>query len=133
MSRENVEIVRRSLDAYSRRDLDAYRSLHDPDLEFDWSASLGPEAGVYRGIDAVMRLHASYFETFVEIIIEPECFIEAGESVLVPNGSRSTGRDGIEVYTRDVAFLFTVRDGRITHFRLYNDRGEALKAVGLED
>src|SRR6478735_3226141 len=84
MSRENVEIVRRSLDAYSRRDLDAYRSLHDPDLEFDWSASLGPEAGVYRGIDAVMRLHASYFETFVEIVIEPECFIEAGESVLVP-------------------------------------------------
>ena len=123
MSQENVEIVQRSIDAYNRRDLDALRSLNDPDTEFDWSASLGPEAGVYRGIDAVMGLHATYFDTFAEIIIEPECFIDAGDSVVVPNGSRSKGRDGIEVYTRDVAFVFTVRDGRITRFCLYQDKG----------
>ncbi len=133
MSQENVEIARRAIDAYNRRDLDALRSVNDPDVEFDWSSSLGPEAGIYRGIDAVLRLHAAYFDAFTEITIEPECFIDAGEAVVVPNGSRSRGRDGIEVHTRDVAFVFTIRDGRIACFCLYQDKDEALKAVGLEE
>jgi ketosteroid isomerase-like protein len=132
MSQENVEIAERAIDAYNRRDLHALRSLNDPNVEFDWSASEGPEAGVYRGIDAVMRLHAAYFDVFAEISIEPECFIDTGESVVVPNGSRSMGRDGIEVHTRGVAFTFTIRNGRIARFCLYQDKDEALKAVGLE-
>jgi uncharacterized protein len=132
MSQENVEIAERTLDAFNRRDLAALRSLNGPNVEFDWSASLGPEAGVFRGIDAVMRLLAAYFDTFAEITIEPQRFVDAGESVVVPNGSRSKGRDGIEVYTRDVAFVFTIRDGRIARFCLYQDKDEALKAVGVE-
>jgi hypothetical protein len=31
------------------------------------------------------------------------------------------------------AFLFTLRDGKIVHCEGYPDRGEALKAVGLEE
>jgi ketosteroid isomerase-like protein len=133
MSQENAEIARRTLDAFNRRDLDALRSLNDPDVEFDWSVSQGPEAGVYRGIDAVMRFFAAYFDVFAEITVEPECFIEAGDSVVVPNGSRSKGRDGIEVHTRGVAFLLTVRNGRISRFCLYQDKDQALKAVGLAE
>jgi ketosteroid isomerase-like protein len=133
MSQENVEIAERTIEAYNRRDLDALRLANDPDVEFDWSASFGPEAGVYRGIDAVLRLHAAYFDAFAEITIEPECFIDAGASVVVPNGSRSKGRDGIEVYTRGVAFVFTFRDGRIARFCLYQDKTAALKAVGLAE
>src|SRR6476619_6722718 len=113
MSQENVEIAEQTLAAFNRRDLAALRSLNDPHVEFDWSASVGPEAGVYRGIDAVMQVFAAYFDTFVEITIEPQDFIDAGESVVVPNGSRSKGRDGIEVYTRDVVFVFTIRDSRV--------------------
>jgi ketosteroid isomerase-like protein len=31
------------------------------------------------------------------------------------------------------AFLFTLSDGKIVHCEGYPDRGEALKAVGLEE
>jgi hypothetical protein len=65
MSQENVEIAERTLDAFNRRDLAALRSLNDRHAEFDWSASLGPEAGVYRGIDAVMRVLAASRCAFV--------------------------------------------------------------------
>ena len=133
MSQENVEVAERAIDAFNRRDLDALRSLNSPDVEFDWSASQGPEAGVYRGIDAVIRHHATYFDVFAEITIEPECFIDAGDAVVVPNGSRSRGRDGIEVHTRGVAFVFTVRNGRIARFCLYQEKDKALKAVGLAE
>jgi len=60
VSRENVEIVRQALDAYTRRDLDALKELHHSDLELDWSASRGPLAAVYRGFDEALRFYAEY-------------------------------------------------------------------------
>jgi uncharacterized protein len=132
MSQENAEIVRQSLDAYSRRDVEAMRALNDPDLELDWSASVGWLAGVYRGFDEALRFYAGYFDAFDKIVIEPDRFIEAGDSVVVPNVARQWGRDGIEVSARST-LVFTVRNRKITRIRLYQDTGQALKAVGLEE
>jgi hypothetical protein len=41
MSQENVDLARRCIDAYNRRDIDAMRTLDAPDLELDFSASPG--------------------------------------------------------------------------------------------
>jgi ketosteroid isomerase-like protein len=132
MSRDNVEIVRQSLDAYSRRDVEAMRARNDPDLELDWSASAGWLAGVYRGFDEALRFYAGYFEAFDKIVIEPDRFIEAGDFVVVPNVARQWGRDGIEVSARST-LVFTVRNRKIARIRLYQDVGQALEAVGLAE
>src|SRR5256885_1094854 len=100
MSRENVEIVRRSLDACSRRDIDALRTLNHPGLELDWSASGGSLAGVYRGIDEALRFYTEYYETFESTVIEPDHFVETGDLIVVPNVAYQRGRDGIEVSAR---------------------------------
>ncbi len=131
MSQENVEVVRQSIDAFNRRDVKALRMFDDPDLEVDWSASRGVAAGVYRGIDAVLQFYGESFDVFDEIILEPDRFIEAGESVVVPNRSRSRGRDGIELFTRS-ALVFTVRGRRIVRICLYQDADQALADLGLE-
>jgi len=131
MSRENVEVVRRSLDAYSRRDIKTLREIIDPDLELDWSASLGELAGVHRGIDAVLRFYTEWYAMFEMTVIEPDRFLEIDDSVIVPNVARLRGREEIEVSARS-AFVFTMRNRRITHIRLYQETSEALKAVGLE-
>ena len=49
MSQENVEIVRRSIEAWNRRDLTTTRALWRSDGEVDWSRARGPFKGVYRG------------------------------------------------------------------------------------
>ena len=131
MSQESVEIVRRSLDAYGRRDIDALRPLTHPSLELDWSASAGMLAGVYRGFDEVARFYAEYFDIFESTVIVPERFIETGNMVVVPNIAYQRGRDGIEVTARST-LVFTVPD-RITRICLYQHEDEALKAVGLEE
>jgi ketosteroid isomerase-like protein len=132
MSQENVEIVRQSLDAFAQRDVDTMRALNDPDLVLDWSASVGWLAGVYRGFDEALRFYEGYYEAFSATRIEPDCFIEAGESVVVPNVAHQRGRDGIEVTAR-ATFVFTLRDGRIISIRLYQETREALRAAGLEE
>jgi hypothetical protein len=51
---------------------------------------------------------------------------------VVPNVSRPRGREGIELTARS-AVVFTFRDGRVIRVCLYQDRQEALKAVGLAE
>jgi ketosteroid isomerase-like protein len=131
MSQENVEIVRRSLDAFAQRDVDTMRALNDPDLVLDWSASLGWLAGVYRGFDNALRFYKGYFEAFETTVIVVDRYIEAGESVVVPNVAHQRGRDGIEVSARGT-FVFTLRNRKITRICLYQETAEALEAVGLE-
>jgi ketosteroid isomerase-like protein len=110
MSEENVEIVQRSLDAYNRRDFEAVRAISDPELEVDWSASRGLEVGVYRGVEDVLRFYRTFLDTFERVEIEPERFIESGDSVVVPNTAHIRGRDGIETVARS-AFVFEICAG----------------------
>jgi ketosteroid isomerase-like protein len=132
VSQENVEIVRRAVAAFSRHDADAMWALYDPDVELDWSSSVGWVAGVYRGLEEVRRFWAEYFDAFDEIAAEVKSYTPAGDSVVVPNVARLRGRDGIEV-TAESTLIFSLRDGKITRVRLYQKVEDALKAVGLEE
>jgi ketosteroid isomerase-like protein len=132
MSKESVEIVKRSLEAYNRRDFEAIRAVSDPEIEVDWSGSRGLEVGVYRGVEDVVGFYRTFFDTFEKIEIEAERFIESGDSVVVPNTAHLRGRDGIATVARS-AFVFELRGDRIARIRLYQGTQEALEAVGLSE
>jgi ketosteroid isomerase-like protein len=80
----------------------------------------------------VFRFYAEWYAMFEMTVIEPERFVEVDDSVIVPNVARLRGREEIEVSARS-ALLFTVRDHRITHVRLFQETSDALKAVGLAE
>jgi ketosteroid isomerase-like protein len=130
MSRENVEVVRQSLNAYARRDVDTLRAVTHPDVELDWSESRSWLAGVYRGIEEALLFYAGYFEAFDEIVIKPDCFIHAGELVVVPNVAHQRGRNGNRVSARST-LVFTLRSRRIARICLYQNTDQALQATGL--
>jgi ketosteroid isomerase-like protein len=106
------------IEAYNRRDLRQLRRLAHPDMELDWSESRWLGAGLYRGIDAVLGFYEDYFDVFERGTIEPECLVEVGHSVVIPNVARLRGRDGIEVAARSTLSI-TVLRGRVSHIRLY--------------
>jgi uncharacterized protein len=132
MSQENVEVVRRAIAAYNRRDFEAMRALNHPDVELDWSASRGLRAGVYRGLEEVFGFYRDFLGTFEKVVVEPDRFIESGDSVVVPNSAQIRGRDGIETVARS-ALVFEVRGGRLARIRLYQETREALEAAGLSE
>jgi ketosteroid isomerase-like protein len=132
MSLDNVELVRRSIDAFNRRDLEAASQYFDPESEVDWSRSRGMEAGVYRGDEAIRRFWSTFFDVFDEVTVIPEEFIEVGDRVVVPNRIRLRGRDGIEVQARS-ASVATIRGGRIVEWTLYQEKAEALEAAGRRE
>ncbi len=132
MSQENVEIVQRSIAAYNRRDFEALRELSHPELEVDWSASRGLEAGVYRGLEEVLRFYQGFLDTFEQVDVEPNRFIKSADSVVVPNTAYVRGRDGIETVARS-AFIFEVRGGLVARICLYQEMHEALEAAELSE
>jgi uncharacterized protein len=130
MSQENLEIVRRAIEAWNHRDLDgALQALH-PDAELDWSESSGVQRGVYHGIGDIRRFWEEWLDLFEEIVVQPEAFIDAEEHVVVPNRTYLRGRDGVEVDAGSTS-VWTVSDGKIVWHRLYRDKEAALEAVGL--
>jgi ketosteroid isomerase-like protein len=132
VSGENVEVVRRAIEAFNRRDLVAATRGNVPDIEVDWSRSSGVEAGIYRGRAAVSRFWNTFFEVFDRVVVTPEELIDHDDDVMVVDRTRMWGRDGIEVEARN-AHVVTLRDGRVVRWVMYRSRQEALKAVGLEE
>jgi ketosteroid isomerase-like protein len=131
MSKENVEIIRGAIDAYNRGDIDAMLENAAPDFEFDLSRAVGPDIGIYRldQMPGVFREFAASWESFE---LEPDEFIQVGEQVVMPFTLHVQGRDGITVQTR-VTWLWTIREGAVVRVCMYQQRQEALEAVGLEE
>jgi ketosteroid isomerase-like protein len=131
MSQENVEIVRAAIDAYNREDWDAWLEHMAPGFELDMSRAVGPVSGVF-SLDQLRRAQEDYAGYWEFVRIEPQEFIEAGDLVVVPWAMHGRGRDGIELVAR-ATFVFTIRNGAIERITLYQEREEALEAVGLSE
>jgi ketosteroid isomerase-like protein len=132
MSAENVEIVRRGLEAWNRQDLEALSECFSPDVEIDLSDRvLNPDQ--YRGADGFMRWRSEIGEAWDDFRVEAERFFDAGNDVVAFVRAVGKGRaGGAEVDFRS-AWLMTLTDRKVTRARLYRDRAEALEAAGLAE
>jgi ketosteroid isomerase-like protein len=127
-----VEVVRRGIEAWNRRDLTTWLALFGDDAEIDWSRARGPLKGVYRGRRELESWWDEWWSMFEEVQLEAHGFTEAGSEVVVPNTAHVRGRDGIEAVARST-FVYTVEHGQITRQRLFQERAEALEAAGLSE
>ncbi|MDX6582580.1 MAG: hypothetical protein QOI10_1764 [Solirubrobacterales bacterium] len=129
MAHENVEIVRRGFEEFVRTgDFDP--ELFDPKVEFDNSNAM-LDGAVYRGPEGVREYLSLLREMWKQVRIEPREFIPVGEDqVVVPLRMIVVGRDEIETVAR-AANLFTLRDGRVTHFKAFQSKADALQAAGV--
>jgi ketosteroid isomerase-like protein len=132
MSEENVEIVRKAIEAANRRDLAMARGLWRSDAEVDWSRSQGPLKGIYRGREEIENFLNEFWSTFEKVELNPHGFTQAGSDVVVPNTAHLQGREGIEVIAR-ATLVYTVEGGQITRLRMFQERAEALEAAGLSE
>jgi ketosteroid isomerase-like protein len=124
--------VQGAFDALNRRDVAAFFENADPDVVQDWSRAVGPQQGIYRGQDEVERFLHSWWEAFDESVIVIDELIDAGEQVVMVFHGHQRGRaSGIEVEGPGAVLVWSLRDGKIVSATLYQDRDDALEAVGL--
>lgn len=127
-----MELARRHTEAWNRRDMTTWLALFRSDAEIDWSRSRGPLKGVYRGHGEFEVFWDAFWSTFEDVQVEMHGFTAVGSEVVVPNTAHVRGRQGIEVVARST-FVFTVENGQITRYRMFQERAEALEAVGFSE
>jgi ketosteroid isomerase-like protein len=130
MSRD-VEIVRRSFEAWNEGDVPAIRRCYTEDAVIETPIT---EFGrTFEGDDPLGRWIREMRETWAEVSWDVERIFEGDGVVVSFYRSVSTGRaSGIEV-VRDLTGVHHIRDGLIARDRVFLDRDEALKAAGVGD
>src|SRR6266536_6341887 len=125
MSEENVELVRRSVEAFWRGDIDAFLEEVGDDVEVDFSRARGPYRGVYRGREGARELFAAFWDVFSSIRPLSTEYIDVGDKVVLAASVRFRGRgSGVDVGGGGMGAVLTLRDGKIVHYQLFQSKAE---------
>jgi ketosteroid isomerase-like protein len=130
MSQENVETVRRHLDAVGREDYPAALACLDSDLE--WIPHRAATEGAYHGHEGWEQFVADTWENFD--VFEPRFDLrDLGGQVLAWGTIRVSGKgSGIDMEF-PVGGIFDCSGGKITRWQDFGSKEKALEAAGLSE
>jgi ketosteroid isomerase-like protein len=132
MSEENVAVVRRAFDAYTRGDIDGVLRLCADDILITQPQEVPGVAPQQRGHQGVLEAFGIWPEQWDDFRVEiKQVLADPGDSVVVT--TRQTGRgkqSGVEVEA-EFTFVFAIRDKQIAEWRIFVHESEGLAAAGL--
>jgi ketosteroid isomerase-like protein len=121
-----AEVVRRFIDAFNERNLEAFVETLDPDVE------IHSMKGLRRGVDEAL-LWATRVPGGVQQTVEVEELSESGDEVLALILRHwHWDEDGSPAGEDRIAWLFTLRDGRVLRWEPFEDRAEGMLRFGIE-
>jgi ketosteroid isomerase-like protein len=135
VSRQNVEVIRSAYERWAAGGATAEAipvDIYTEDVEWDLSAyplvDL-PTRG--RGRDNLLDTFAKYLTGWRDYHPEVREFIDAGEHVIAVLHEQARIADSDVILEHDVFQVWTLRDGLVVKWRVFQTREEALQAVGL--
>ena len=146
MSQEDVETLRAFIETWNPEwTLEAWErgevmdmSFVAPDVIYE-DAVLPDHIGeTYRGHEGWLRSAKTWAEPFEWLRLDLERIVDAGDRLVSIHRLQTRARhSGIEFDSREggvhLAYLWTLRGGKIVHLRAFADPGEALEAAGLSE
>jgi ketosteroid isomerase-like protein len=129
VSRENVELLRETIDRWNRHEM----SLSAFHRDVEWLPMRVATEGVYRGIAGIERFLADTEQVFDKFELRCELLDQRGEQVLAWGTIHVRARSsGIET---DIAIggVVEFREGRIVRWEDFGSKDKALQAIGQGD
>lgn len=130
-----ISVVRDQFEAVNERDFQRAMDLYAEDVTLIASESSGPKAGTYRGKEAVGEWFGDWFRSFgsdYRFEIEEARELAGGLVFLFATHGGSGRASGVEV-SGENAYLYRVRDGKVSNVGFFFSRDEALEAVSLPE
>ena len=136
MSRPNVDVVRRMLQAFNDGDIEAIVAECDPTVEWEEQPIPGVEP-LYLGHDGVRRWWAATIlgagEELGSIRGRLEAVKETDDAVIASICFEGEGRSSGARVPMHVHIVATFRDGKVVRRQVFLTLSEALDAVGLRE
>jgi ketosteroid isomerase-like protein len=116
--------------AFYGRDTQAALSILDRDMTFE---SAFAEAKTYKGVGEFAQYRRDVDEAWGEWRSEGDRFLPVNQArVLHLYRIVGRGRGSGAPVAQDIAILWTLREGRVVHGKVFLDQREAQRAAGLE-
>jgi ketosteroid isomerase-like protein len=133
VSQENVELLRRGIEAWNRREVDVWLDLGTPDIEWMPAGPAAVERTVYRGNDEVRDGIEAVFETWEVFELQEGEVRDLGDSALwLGRVKMQASASGVEL-DQEFAAHAVMSDGKVTRLQTFLSWHEALNAAGLEE
>jgi ketosteroid isomerase-like protein len=135
MSQENVDVVRRAWEAWSRGDVDTVFEVFDPAVVWDLTRFEGwPEDAFYHGHAGLRRFFEEWLADWERYEAGADQYLDVDDDqVLVLCWQRGIGTGSHAPVEMAFAQIVTVKHGLICRADNYSDRREALEAAGLSE
>jgi len=132
MSQANVELVARFIALFNAGNLTGAFDLCDAEVEFDWSRRL-LDSVVLHGRDKARGFIEETLELFDQIQLDTIELIDLGDDVLNISTAQFRGRSSGADVKASGAIVWTVRGERISRFRFYQTREDALADLSANE
>ena len=133
MSQRNVDLWRRWIAAFNARDIEAILGLCERGIEFH-SVFAAVGGAVYHGHDGMRRWHRDLQEAWGEDIqLEIEAYFDLGEHTLTFFVYHVRGKQSRAAVTMPATTAARWRDGLVTYIKVYVQRDDALKDLGVSE
>jgi ketosteroid isomerase-like protein len=130
VGREQLDAVRRSLEAWNRGDVDAMFAEAADDTEYA-VAEQNPNARLLRGRDEIAAYLRDWRDTVRELRYEIGELFDAGNAVVSLGTMTGRAGDGGPEITAELAFVVRFEGAAVVRTEEYLDAHQALQAVGL--
>jgi len=131
MSQENVRLVYEVIDAFNRRDIDAYLALMDDDVE---AVPRGARIhGSYYGHDGIRRSWENVFEVWPDFTVQAVEVRDLADLTVAAIGTRGHGAGSDIPLDETVWQVARWRHGKCFWWRTFDTRAEAVEVAGLEE
>ena len=132
MSRANVELLRKGIDALNRRDVDLWLDYSAPEIQWLPAGPAAVEREVYRGYDEMRSGITAAWETWDVFEFQEDQGRDLGGSALWLGRIKMHGSaSGVEL-DQEFAVHGVVRDGKFILIHTFLSWQEALEAVDPE-
>jgi ketosteroid isomerase-like protein len=133
VSRGNVEVVCRVVEAWNRRDLDAALRHLAPDVEWAPAGPAAVERVVYCGPEECARGFAAVWETWDVFRFKETEVRDHGDSALWLGHVHMRGRTSHVELDQEFGIHFVVRDDKVVQAHAFPSWSNALEAAGLSE
>jgi ketosteroid isomerase-like protein len=133
MSEANVEIAKKVVDAFNRRDVEGFFALAASDFQWFPAMAGAVEGSGYRGRDGIEKYLVDIGDAWEEYRVLAEEFRDLDGRVLMLGRIEGRGRGSHAWIDSPTGTIFEFLNGKMSYLRTYLDHGEALRAAGLTE
>jgi SnoaL-like protein len=117
----------------NRRDFELLLIGHDPGVELHRAQVFLDVSGIFHGHDGYLEVWRRVLQSFPDFRLDPQELLDLGERVLLTSKLSGHGAGSGMSISQPLFQVFTLRRGWVVRQEDFQDRAEALEAVGLRE